>query len=147
MTSGILIALIGGLAIIAGLSWVAYRELKKVAAMEAQQQAQENERQKNLQISIDAIARAVIAEQCDVSEGALRLKPLLDASISGWADRSDLRAILTLASALADQPIKEARAALTKQERMKFDLVRMKLEAEHADSLKQACQVLIRKDS
>ena len=146
MTSGILAALIGGLVVIAGLSWIAYRELKKVAAMEAQQQAQENERQ-NLQISIDAIARAVISDQCDVSEGSLRLKPLLDASISGWADRSDLRAILTLASALADQPIKDARAALTKQERMKFDLARMKLEAEHADSVKQACQVLIRKDS
>lgn len=147
MTSGILAALIGGLAIIAGLSWIAYRELKKVAALEARQLAQENARQKNLQISIDAIARAVISDQCDVSEGALRLKPLLDASISGWADRSDLRAILTLATALADQPIKEARAVLAKPERMKFDLARMKLEAEHADSVKQACQVLTRKDS
>lgn len=37
---------------------------------------------------------------------------------------------------LADQPIKEARKALEKQERMRYDLARMKLEAQHGDAVK-----------
>jgi len=136
-----------GLAIIAGLSYVAWRELKKVAELDAAKAKKDQERRAHLQMSVDAIARAVIAEQCDVSEGALRLKPLLDATDPSWTDRSDLRAILTLAEALADQPIKEARKALEKQERMRLDLARMRLEADHGEQVKAACQVLVRLDS
>lgn len=145
--SGLAIATVGGVAIIAVLSWIAFRELKKVAAAGAAQKEKDRARMANLQVSIDAIARAVIADQCDISEGALRLKPLLDAKDSQWSERSDLRAILVMAEALADQPIKEARKALEKQDRMRLDLKRYKLEAEHADSVKAACQVLVRLDS
>ncbi len=145
--SGITLAVIGGVAIIAILAWYAWRELSKVAAIEAAKAEKDKERRANLQISVDAIARAVMSDQCDVSEGALRLKPLLDATDPSWIDRSDLRAILTMAEALADQPIKEARKALEKQERMRLDLARMQLEAEHGDAVKQACQALVRRDS
>ncbi|MGB0957401.1 MAG: DUF2489 domain-containing protein, partial [Litorivicinus sp.] len=82
-----------------------------------------------------------------VSEGSLRLKPLLDAVDQNWTQRSDLRAILELAEALDDQPIKEARAALEKQERMRLDLARMKLEAEHGPGVRSACAVLVRGDA
>lgn len=147
MSMGIAIGIAGGLLIILGLSFVAWRELKKVAAMEAAQADKDKKRMANLQMSVDAIARAVIADQCDVSEGALRLKPLLDATDVTWVERSDLRPILTLAEALADQPIKEARKALEKKERMRLDFARMKLEAEQGDAVKAACQVLVRLDS
>ena len=52
-----------------------------------------------------------------------------------------------MAEALADQPIKDARQALSKQERMRLDLQRYKLEAEHSNAVKGACQALVRLDS
>ena len=145
--SGITIALVAGVLIIAVLGWVAARELKKVAALEAAQREKDQTRMSNLRISVDAIARAVMSDQCDISEWALRLKPLLDATDPNWVDRSDLRPILVMAEALADQPIKDARQALSKQERMRLDLQRYKLEAEHSNAVKGACQALVRLDS
>ncbi|QGG81097.1 DUF2489 domain-containing protein [Litorivicinus lipolyticus] len=136
-----------GLAVIAGLAWVAWRELTKVKAQDEAKAAATQARLANLQVSVDAIARAVMSEQCDVSEGALRLKPLLDAVDTSWLQRSDLRAILVMAEALADQPIKDARNALDKQTRMRLDLERMKLESEHAESVRAACAVLVRGDA
>ena len=69
------------------LGWVAALELKKVAALEAAQREKDQARMSNLRISVDAIARAVMSDQCDISEGALRLKPLLDATDPNWVDR------------------------------------------------------------
>ena len=147
MTGGLWLGVLAGLGIIAILGWIAARDLKKLKAQEAAKQEAAVARAKNLQVSIDAISRAVVSDQCDVSEGAMRLKPLMDAVDPAWADRSDLQPILHLAEALADQPIKDARKALPKQERMRFDLERMKLEAQHQDGVKAACAIIARGDS
>ena len=147
MSAGVWLALGIGVVIIAVLGVVAYRELAKVKAQQDKVEAARVERAKNLQVSVDLIARATLSEQCDVSEASLRLQPLLSVVDPNWTSRSDLRPIMTLAEALADQPIKDARKSLTKQERMKLDLKRMKLEAEHAEGVKKACEVLVRGDS
>lgn len=94
-----LVGVIGGLAVIAVLAWVAARDLKKLKVQEQAKADAARQRAENLQVSIDAISRAVLSDQCDVSEGALRLKPLMDAVDSQWSERADLQPILHLAEA------------------------------------------------
>lgn len=83
--------------------------------------------------SIDVIARAMLAQQCDLSEGVLRLKPLLD--VLG-KKLSRFPAMWALYETVESMPILEARKQLKRNERMKLDLTREAKEVELAEQIK-----------
>lgn len=90
--------------------------------------------------SIEVIARAMLAEQCDLSEGVLRLKPLLD--VLG-KKLSRFSAMWALYKVVESMPILDARKQLKRNERMKLDLTRETKEAELAEGIKQELRQLL----
>lgn len=94
----------------------------------------------NISESIDLIARAMLAEQCDLSEGVLRLKPLLD--VLG-KKLSVYPAMWALYQVVEEMPILDARKNLKRNERMKLDLEREAKEVELAEAIKQELEQLL----
>lgn len=90
--------------------------------------------------SVEIIAKAMLSEQCDLSEGVLRLKPLLD--VLGQP-LNRFAAMWALYETVQDMPILEARKQLKRNERMKFDLEREAKEVELAEQIKQELGVLL----
>lgn len=90
--------------------------------------------------SIDIIARAMLSEQCDLAEGVLRLKPLLD--VLG-KKLSAFSAMWELYQVVENMPILDERKNLKRNERMRFDLEREAKEAELAEQIKVELQQLL----
>lgn len=90
--------------------------------------------------SIDVIVRAMLSEQCDFSEGVLRLKPLLD--VLG-KQLSQYPAMWALYQVVENMPILDERKALKRNERMKQDLLRQSKEVELEEQIKAECHQLL----
>lgn len=90
--------------------------------------------------SIEIIANAMQSGQCDLSEGALRLKPLLD--VLG-KPLSVYPAMWTLYQVVEEMPILDARKNLKRNERMKLDLERESKEIELEAAIQQELHTLL----
>lgn len=99
----------------------------KLHQQKKQLQQAKNARYQRVIESIEIIAKAMETEQCGLSEGVLRLKPLLD--VLG-KKLSQFPAMWALFEVVQDMPILDARKQLKRNERMKFDLERESKEAE-----------------
>lgn len=90
--------------------------------------------------SIEIIAKAMLSEQCDFSEGVLRLKPLLDVLGKKLAE---FPAMWELYQLVQDMPILDARKNLKRNERMKLDLARESKEIELEAKIRQELDTLL----
>lgn len=90
--------------------------------------------------SIEIIANAMQSGQCDLSEGVLRLKPLLD--VLG-KPLSVYPAMWALYQVVEEMPILDARKNLKRNERMKLDLERESKEIELEAAIQQELQTLL----
>ncbi|MFQ1046535.1 DUF2489 domain-containing protein [Avibacterium paragallinarum] len=116
-----------GLLIIVGMSAYAVKLLR---ALKSQKQALENarvERVKRLKESIEIIARAMQNGDCNLSEGVIRLKMLLDPL---GIKITTYPALAELYDVVKEMPTHQARKELKKNERMRLDLTRESAEAE-----------------
>lgn len=104
----------------------------------------QSQRYLNITESIEIIANAMQSEQCDLSEGVLRLKPLLD--VLG-KKLSAYPAMWALYQVVQDMPILDARKSLKRNERMKQDLARESKEIELAEQIKQELNRLLNENA
>ncbi|WP_165010806.1 DUF2489 domain-containing protein [Neisseria yangbaofengii] len=116
----------GILVIVAMAAYTAYLWLKVYRQKQRAGQARDDRRRKLAQ-SIDLIAMAMAQGQCNLSEGVLRLKPLIE---SAGFDFGKYPAMNKLHDVVADMPILAERRQLKRNERMKLDLIRESSEAE-----------------
>lgn len=130
-TFSIALIVVGALIIIA-LCVYAGRLLFLVKAQNAKQQAVRNKRIASMQSSIQTIAFAMQQQQCDVSEGVIRICRLLEAlPLSPLPDYNKLYpATHALFELVKDYPTHELRSALSKQERRQQDKQRHEFESE-----------------
>lgn len=91
--------------------------------------------------SIEIIANAMQTDQCNHSEGVMRLKYLLDAL--GKKRLHDYPAMWALFGVVGEMPILHGRKNLKRNERMKLDLEREAAEAEHELAIRQELVVLL----
>ncbi|WP_373818680.1 DUF2489 domain-containing protein [Glaesserella sp.] len=127
--------------IVLSLAGYAITLLVKLNRQKKQLQQAKNERYQNIIDSIDVIARAMLADQCDLSEGVLRLKPLLD--ILG-KKLSVFPAMWALYQVVESMPILAERKNLKRNERMKLDLEREAKEAELEQQIKTELRQLLK---
>ncbi|MFU2058461.1 DUF2489 domain-containing protein [Avibacterium volantium] len=116
-----------GLLIIVGMAAYAVKLLR---ALKSQKQALENARLarvKRLKESIEIIARAMQNGDCNLSEGAIRLKMLLDPL---GLKITTYPALAELYDVVKEMPTHQARKELKKNERMRLDLTRESAEAD-----------------
>lgn len=91
--------------------------------------------------SIEIIANAMLRDECNLSEGVIRINGLLP-NIGGMALR-DYPAMFALYDTVKAMPILDERRALKRNERMRYDLTREAKEAElQAAILDDARQLL-----
>lgn len=128
-----------GLLIIIGLAFYAGQLLWKVKQKNLTEQEQKTKRLTYLTDSISHIAKAMKAEQCELSEGVLRIWVLLDHYNSEQAAPKDYPEIYPgfagLYDVIKDMPTHEARKRQNKQERFKMDVQRWDAEKELGEQI------------
>jgi len=131
-------------AIIAALSVYAAKLLfqlrKQTQTQQATKEATElahNQHDTKVLNSVVIIVRAMKEDQCDYSEGCWRLSVLLDSLKTVNGLEQQFPAIFELYNAIKHMPIMEKRKKLAKQERMKLDLERTKVEAKLTPTIVQ----------
>ncbi len=102
---------------------------------QAARQAKADERRQQILTDIRYIAAAMLEDRCELSEGVVRIGKLFDALSMSEQVNSDFPNLFAHYDIIRDHPIMEARKALPKQQRMKFDLARMKSEAEREQAI------------
>ena len=123
-------------AIVTGLAFYAVSLLSQLKQQNVKQQQAELDKQKALSAhdhkvlsSVLLITRAMKEEQCDFSEGCWRLSVLLDSLKTSSELDQQFPAIFELYNEIKHLTILEERKNLSKQERMKEDFQRMKIES------------------
>lgn len=133
-----------GAVIIIVLGIYAGRLLFLVNAQNNKQQAVRQKRIASMQSSIQTIAFAMQQQQCDLSEGVIRICRLLEAiPITPLPDfSSQYPATHGLFELVKNYPTHEARAALSKQERRKQDKERSQFESEFESKILKETEAL-----
>lgn len=106
--------------IVGMIGYATYLLLALQKQKKALQQARRN-RINRIKESIEIIAKAMLNDDCNLSEGVLRLKMLLEPVGMSLKHYS---AMWRLYETVEDMPTHEARNALKKNERMRLDLQR-----------------------
>ena len=92
--------------------------------------------------SIDVIARAMVDKQCELTEGCIRLKQLLDHVEADLLMRDEYKVIALIYSETEYMPIKEQWKQLDKKAKQKFTQHRLTLEAKHSEEIHVAVSAL-----
>lgn len=145
------IFLIGAaVAIILGLSAYALHlvlALKKVKAEQqaAQALAEQKLRDQQLKLIEDIrfVSRAMLADQCDITEGVLRLHFLVNSlDPHSWADNA-LQTLRDVHDKAKTMPILDAYKALSKQQQYTLDKERLSMEQEYKEDVYKALNWLV----
>lgn len=125
--------------IIIALSYYAGTLIWQVKAQEKTKSAEHTKRITYITDSIFHIARAMQAEQCESSEGVLRIWVLLEHYNKEQTEPKLYQEIYPGYSALyneiKDMPTHEARKKFSKKDILKLDLERMDAEQKHAEKI------------
>lgn len=108
-----------------------------------QMEKKEKERQEYLLDSLRIISLAVTQDQCEISEGCIRITKLLE-EVSHLKDNQNLKYFFTAYEDFKEFPFLEDRKALSKQERFRQDNKRFLFEEQHASGVKVACSELLK---
>ncbi|MGK0372510.1 MAG: hypothetical protein ACJAW1_002766 [Glaciecola sp.] len=124
--------LLVALSIVAGLAFYAGSLLFKLRIQQQLRNQKTQQRIDNISQSIQTIAKALEQQQCNLSEGCIRLFHLLEAlPIKNKPDFSQqFTGLYSLYSQVKDLPTHEARKLQNKKETAQQDLQREELEAE-----------------
>jgi hypothetical protein len=130
MNTSIVLAVLGTVIIIA-LAFYAFRLLTLVKSQKSEQQAVRDKRIASMQSSIQTIAFAMHQQQCDLSEGVIRICRLLEAMpVDPHPDYAkEFPYTHELFEKVKSYPTHEARTLLTKSERRAQDKERQELES------------------
>ncbi len=150
MTLTYTLLIIAALIIIAALAYYAWHlttKVKKLHQAQKEEQAQAELQLRNRQLEllqdIRFIARAVLAEQCEITEGVLRIQYLMSALDPDAWQLDELATLRQHHEATAGMPILDAYKALPKKEQFRLDRERWTLEERHKPAVQRELQWLV----
>ncbi len=140
MESSTTVLLLLGIVVIVGLTTTAGYYLwqlrllknKREQQKEALEQAGREQRER-VNKSIQIIAQAIVEEQMTLTEGAIRIRVLLDGLSVNETVQKDFAAFYQLAKAAEHIPILEAWKQLSTKKKLAFDSERERLEKDHRE--------------
>ncbi|EKE73016.1 DUF2489 domain-containing protein [Gallaecimonas xiamenensis] len=135
MSAWTIAAVIGALIVVA-LAFYAGKLLFMVKAQRQKEEAFLAEHNQKLEKSIRIIAAAMLEDQCELSEGVIRIRVLMDHLLPYQAYGDRFPALFDLYERVKDLPTHEARQAQDKKERRRQDREREGWERELADAIK-----------
>ncbi|TNC88893.1 DUF2489 domain-containing protein [Thalassolituus sp.] len=137
-----LILLIAAAIVILALAGYALHLTRQVKKMQAEQRAEEAEAelqlrkyQEGLVQDIRFIASSVVQEQCDITEGVLRIQYLLNGLDPAVWEMQELKTVRDHYEATRTMPILEAYKALTPKQQFAIDRERLRLEDQNKASV------------
>lgn len=152
LTPGLIVLMVIGALIVIGLAFYAGKLLWLVQLQKQQQQkdqqkqlAQQQEKARYLRESIVLISRAMLEQQCELSEGALRLWVLLD----HWVEADKPDAITTypglyqMYKVVKDMPTHQARKDQDKKLTRQQDKTRLQAEKDLKDFIEADVRLLL----
>lgn len=138
-----------GLCLIAGLSWFILRMLKKERQVKSDQQARlqeveakAQEQRDYLLDSIRVISLAMQDEQCELAEGSIRIKVLLDHLAPFLHEHEDFSIFNEMFEATKHMPILDEWKKLKLRQRYELTMEREALEEKHKDAIIAASRKL-----
>jgi len=129
-----------------GLWMKVFKQRKVQAEQLAELEAQKQEKQDYILESVRVIAHNILHEDLNVSEGAIRLKMLLDNLFLPEQERQKFNAFDSLFDIVKDFDTHQGRKNLPKEERQRQDKIRLKHEALHRDDILKAAQLVMEYD-
>lgn len=138
-----LVLLCIALAVVAALmvyAWSLWREVRRRQAFRRDEVRRAND---NCLESLDAIASAMVHEQVDLTEGALRCKVLLEIIDPALLERDSFNVFVVIHERTAHLHTHSARKALKPRERMLEDRQRVAIESDHREALLAAARAVL----
>lgn len=140
------------IAALAGYAFFLQREVKKkqqeaIAADTAERElAQQNLDKRNNSIISDIrfIAQALMTEQCEVTEGVLRIHHLADVIDTDLMLQPEFSTLHEHFNQCKDMAIKESYKQLSKKQRFRQDNQRFRLEEQNKDGVLKEAELLIK---
>lgn len=154
MTAIIVIFALIFIAVLAYHAWHLVQKVKQAEAEHEQQQKQEaaaaahNLRQKQLELvkDINFVARSVLEQQCEVTEGVLRIHYLLSGLDRDVWQMPELETLRAHYDATKDMPILDAYKRLSRKEQFAIDKQRWSLEEKNKLQVEQELKWLVAYD-
>ncbi|WP_221798279.1 DUF2489 domain-containing protein [Oceanobacter mangrovi] len=139
-----------GVVIIAALGWYAWHLTRQVKTMEAAQLAEQQkaeqqlrQRQHELVKDIRFLCSSVITEQCEITEGVMRIHYLVQALDPACWATDELATMRLFHGEVGGMPILDDYKKLTPKEQFKIDKQRLELEATHKEAIHKELQWLV----
>lgn len=136
--------------IVIGLAFYAFTLTRKVkvleekrrqdsVAMEAELKQQRTHRNKSIQI----IAQGILTDQLSLTEGAIRIRVLMDGLDVDVNVREEFNAFYQLSDATSHIPILEEWKKLKLKQRLAYDSERVQLESDHKEFVEDAAKRIL----
>ena len=117
------------------------RKRQELARLELQAERNQAERESDICQSLQTLALVIIQEQCEPTEGCIRVKRLMD-EIDYLKEREELAVFHEMYEEVKELAILQEYKDLSKQERFRQDNLRYAVEEKYGARLKQASQSL-----
>ncbi|WP_148254077.1 DUF2489 domain-containing protein [Aidingimonas lacisalsi] len=127
----------------AGLGFYALRLWREVKRREAFKREEVDRANQQCLDSLDAIAKAMLDDQVDLTEGALRCKVLLEIIDSDLTGQERFRVFAEMHERTAHLHTHSSRQALTPRDRMKEDRERLAVESELDETIRAAAREVL----
>lgn len=150
MTTTIQWLLIGaGLLICLGLVWFILRQLRvlrNARQVRLERESRQIRQRLYLVESVRVLARSMLEDQIELSEGCIRIKVLLDNLAPELHQDPRFQIFQTMYDAMAHMPTHEVRQQTDKRFVRKLDHQRYSLEREHRQAIRVAAETLLALD-
>lgn len=139
------------IALLAGYAWQLVQKVKKNELEAEQQQQQEAEKaaynlrkkQQELVNDIRFVARSVVEQQCEITEGVLRIHYLISGLDPDVWQMNELQNVRAHYDATKAMPILEAYKKLSRKQQFKLDSQRWSLEEKNKLTIEQELKWLV----
>ncbi|GHC27308.1 Protein of unknown function [Aidingimonas halophila] len=129
--------------VVVGLSLYALRLWREVKRREAFKRDEINRANQQCLESLDAIAKAMLDDQVDLTEGALRCKVLLEIIDPDLTDQDRFRVFAETYARTSHLHTHSSRLALSPRDRMKEDRERLAIESELDATIREAAREIL----
>jgi len=134
----ILVALIFLISLLSTLIFFLAKRIQKDTDIANESIRKTREKEKFILESLDIIAKAISQEQCEISEGCIRIRMLIGRSKMLDSKKSDYQVFFKMYEELKDFKTHEKRNELAKQDRMQEDMKRFQIENQYHEQFLMA---------
>ena len=138
----ILVALIFTISLLGTLIFFLAKKIQKESGVLKEGIKKKKKKEKYILESLDIICKAILQEQCEIAEGSIRVRMLLENSKMLDSNKREYALFFNMYEELKDFKTNEKRNELSKQERMNEDIKRFRIEEKYQVSFLSTIKVL-----